>query len=191
MGQDGVDSTHSSLLYQRILNNNDPTEVKAYETPFEIYIARKCNAFRKSRLQDKVLLVLGGFALRITETGVLGKLGNYESKLKKPQADVKSGCSEHNIGEKMYVRLIGKPSNKRHFTQSCIENRKIKLHTYKVSNTSLLSGKEERKIGLCGRYHKPHIRAIKTETKMPRLSQKKKKLTSTKRRRLCYRRQGF
>ena len=174
MGQDGVDSTHSSLLYQRVLNNNDPTEVKAYETPFEIYIARKCNAFRKSRLQDKVLLVLGGFALRITVTGVLGKLGNYESKLKKPQADVKSGCSEHNIGEKMYVRLIGKPSNKRHFTQSCIENRKIKLHTYKVSNTSMLSGKEERKMGLCGRYHKPHIRAIKTETKMPRLSQKKK-----------------
>ena len=118
--------------------------------------------------------MLGGFALRITETGVLGKLGNYESKLKKPQADVKSGCSEHNIGEKMYVRLIGKPSNKRHFTQSCIENRKIKFHTYKVSNTSLLSGKEERKMGLCGRYHKPHIRAIKTETKMPRLSQKKK-----------------
>ena len=83
MGQDGLDSTNSSLLYQRILNNNYPTEVKAYETPFEIYIARKCNAFRKSRLQDKILLVLGGFALKITVTGVLGKRGNYESKLKK------------------------------------------------------------------------------------------------------------
>ena len=35
--------------------------------------------------------------------------------------------------------------NKRHVTAGRIEKRKIKLHTYKVSYTSPLSGKEERK----------------------------------------------
>ena len=45
----------------------------------------------------------------------------------------------------MYIRLRGKPSNKQHVTEGRIEKRKIKLHTYKVSYTSPLSGKEERK----------------------------------------------
>ena len=35
--------------------NNDPKEVIAYKTPFEIYIARKCNAFRESKSQDEIL----------------------------------------------------------------------------------------------------------------------------------------
>ena len=51
----------------------------------------------------------------------------------------------NSCGEKVYIRLRGKPSNKRHVTEGCIEKRKIKLHTYKVSYTSPLSGKEERK----------------------------------------------
>ena len=66
----------------------------------------------------------------------------------------------------MYIRLRGKPSNKRHVTEGRIEKRKIKLHTYKVSYPSPLSGKEERKWGHRGRYHKPNTRARKTETKM-------------------------
>ena len=49
MGQDGVNWAKQLPLYQRILNN-DPKEVIAYKTPFEIYISRKCNAFRESRL---------------------------------------------------------------------------------------------------------------------------------------------
>ena len=48
IGQDGVNWAKQLPLYQRILNN-DPKEVIAYKTPFEIYFARKCNAFRKSR----------------------------------------------------------------------------------------------------------------------------------------------
>ena len=44
----------TALIYQRILNN-DPKEVIAYKTPFEIYIARKCNAFRESRSQYEIL----------------------------------------------------------------------------------------------------------------------------------------
>ena len=45
----------------------------------------------------------------------------------------------------MYVRLRRKPSSKRHMTEGRIEQRKIKLHTYKVSYAAPLSGKEERK----------------------------------------------
>ena len=48
IGQDGVNWAKQLPLYQRILNN-DPKEVMAYKTPFEIYFARKCNAFRESR----------------------------------------------------------------------------------------------------------------------------------------------
>ena len=45
----------------------------------------------------------------------------------------------------MYVRLRGKPSSKRHMMEGRIEQRTIKLHTYKVSYASPLSGNEERK----------------------------------------------
>ena len=48
IGQDSVHWAKQLPLYQRILNN-DPKEVMAYKTPFEIYFARKCNAFRESR----------------------------------------------------------------------------------------------------------------------------------------------
>ena len=48
IGQDGVHWAKQLPLYQRILNN-DPKEVIAYKTTFEIYFARKCNAFRESR----------------------------------------------------------------------------------------------------------------------------------------------
>ena len=41
--------------------------------------------------------------------------------------------SVYSIGEKVYMRLRGKPSNKKHVTEDRIEKRKIKLHTYKVS----------------------------------------------------------
>ena len=48
IGQDGVNWAKQVPLYQRILNN-DPKEVIAYKTTFDIYFARKCNAFRESR----------------------------------------------------------------------------------------------------------------------------------------------
>ena len=71
IGQDGVERAKQLPLYQRILNNK---EVIAYKTPFEIYIARNCNAFRAD-YKTKSFLVLGGLAqLRMTVTGVRGKL---------------------------------------------------------------------------------------------------------------------
>ena len=53
--------------------------------------------------------------------------------------------SVYSSVEKVYIRLRGKPTNKRHVTEGRIEKQKIKLHTYKVSYASSLSGKEERK----------------------------------------------
>ena len=47
MGRTGVNWVKQLPLYQQILNN-DPKEVIAYKTPFEIYFARKCNNFRES-----------------------------------------------------------------------------------------------------------------------------------------------
>ena len=71
IGQDGVERAKQLPLYQRILNNK---EVIAYKTPFEIYFARNFNAFRAD-YKTKSFLVLGGLAqLRMTVTGVRGKL---------------------------------------------------------------------------------------------------------------------
>ena len=74
IGQYGVKWEKQLPLYQRILNN-DPKEVIAYKTPFEIYVARNCNAFRESTLQDEILPSAGRLVqLRMTVTGVHGKL---------------------------------------------------------------------------------------------------------------------
>ena len=82
-------------------------------------------------------------------------LRNYETELKKATSRCDKRMqrtqlrlnppSVYSSGEKVYKRLRGKPTNKRHVTEGRIEKRKIKLHTYKVSCASPLSGKEERK----------------------------------------------
>ena len=64
MGQDGINWAKQLPLYQSILNN-DPKEAIAFKTPFEIYFARKCNAFRTNRLQDEILPSAG--RVRLTE----------------------------------------------------------------------------------------------------------------------------
>ena len=48
MDQDGINWAKQHLLYQRILNN-DSKDVIAYNTPFEIYISRTCNAFSPTK----------------------------------------------------------------------------------------------------------------------------------------------
>ena len=155
MGQDGVNWVKQLPFYQRI-PNNDPKKVIAYKTPFEIYIARKCNTFRESRLQDEILPSAG--RVRPTKND-RNRRSRQALKLRKQAKKATSRCdkrmqrtqlcfnppSVYSIGEKVYIRLRGKPSNKRHVTEGCIVKRKVKLHTYRVSYTSPLSGKEERK----------------------------------------------
>ena len=155
IGQYGVKWEKQLLLYQRILNN-DPKEVIAYKTPFEIYVARNCNAFRESKLQDEILPSAG--RVRPTKNDCYRR-SRQALKLQNRAKKATRRCdkrmqrtqlrlnppSVYSCGEKVCIRLRGKPSNKRHVTEGRVEKRKIKLHTCKVSYTSPLLGKEERK----------------------------------------------
>ena len=155
IGQDGVKRAKHLPRYPRILNN-DPKEVIAYKTPFEIYFALNCNAFRERRFQDEILPSAGRARPtkndRYRRSRQALKLRNRAKKamrrcdkrMQRTQLHL-NPPSVYSCGEKVYIRLRGKPSNKRHVTEGRIEKRKIKLHTYKVSYTSPLSGKEERK----------------------------------------------
>ena len=80
----------------------------------------------------------------------------------------------------MYIRLRGKPSNKRHVMEGRIEKQKIKLHTYKISYASTLSGKEERKWVSVDDITSLTLWQEKQKQKCAKLSKKKKKLTPTK-----------
>ena len=154
IGQDGVERAKQLPLYQRILNN-DPQGGDSL-TPFEIYFARNCNAFRESRLQDEILPSAGrvrptkNYRYRRSQQAL--KLRNWAKKAtsrcdkRMQRTQLRLNPSPvYSCGEKVYIRLRGKASNKRHVTEGRIEKRKITFHTYKVSYTSPLSGKEERK----------------------------------------------
>ena len=74
----------------------------------------------------------------------------------------------------MYIRLRGKPSNKRHVTEGRIEKRKIKLHNYKVSYASPLTGKKERKWVSVDDVTSLTVEQEKRKQKCAKLSKKKK-----------------
>ena len=80
----------------------------------------------------------------------------------------------YSSGEKVYIRLRGKPSNKQHVTEGRIEKRKIKLRTYNVSYTSPLSGKEERKWVSVNDITSLKLEREKQKQKCAKLSKKKK-----------------
>ena len=124
IGQYGVKWEKQLPLYQRILNN-DPKEVIAYKTPFEIYFARNCNAFRESRLQDEILPSAGRVRPtkndRYRRSRQALKLRNRAKKatrrcdkrMQRTQLRL-NPPSVYSCGEKVYLRLRGKPSNKQH-----------------------------------------------------------------------------
>ena len=176
IGQYGVKWEKQLPLYQRILNN-DPKEVIAYKTPFEIYVARNCNAFRESRLQDEILSSAGRVrptkndhyrrsrqALKLRNRAKKA-MRRCDKRMQRTQLRL-NRPSVYSCGEKVYIRFRGKPSNKQHVTEGRIEKRKIKLHTYKVSYTSPLSGKEERKWVSVNDITSLKLEREKTETKM-------------------------
>ena len=84
MGKYGVNWVKQLPLYQNILNN-DPKEVIADKTPFEIYFARRCSSIKESGLvEEYVFPALGEFTqLERTENDVLRMILKYESKHKK------------------------------------------------------------------------------------------------------------
>ena len=176
IGQYGEKRAKQLPLYQRIINN-DPKEVIAYKIPFEVYFVRNCNAFRESRLRDEIFPIAGR---ALSTKNDRYRRSQQALKLRNLAKKATSRCdkrmqrtqlrlnppSVYSIGEKVYIRLRGKPSNKRHVTEGCIEKRKIKLHTYKVSYTSPLSGKEERKWVSVNDITSLTLEREKTETKM-------------------------
>ena len=94
LGQDGVNWAKQLPTYQRILNN-DPKEVIAHKTPFEIYFARKCHNLRKGGLDEECFL--SPEKIRPTkkiDNDIPDKLLNSESKHRKRQGDVTSVHSE-------------------------------------------------------------------------------------------------
>ena len=54
MGSKGVNWLQRLPNYQRILNE-DPKEVLAYKTPFEVYFARKCNSYNTAMTDEEVV----------------------------------------------------------------------------------------------------------------------------------------
>ena len=54
MGSKGVNWVQRLSNYQRILNE-DPKEVLAYKTPFEVYFARKCNSYNTAMTDEEVV----------------------------------------------------------------------------------------------------------------------------------------
>jgi transposase InsO family protein len=53
MCEKGVNWASGLPIYQRILNE-DPKEVLAYHTPFEVYYGRKCNSFKTAITNSEV-----------------------------------------------------------------------------------------------------------------------------------------
>ena len=153
MGKDGVNWVKQLPRYQIILNN-DPKEVIAYKTPFEIYFARRCSSIKESRLVEECLPSSG----RIHPTGNDRKRRSQNaSKVRKQAQKATKICEKRaqrtqlesalclQYRRTVYVRLRGSALNKRHVVEASIERRNSKLHTYKVSYISPHSEKKERK----------------------------------------------
>ena len=54
MGSKGINWVQRLPNYQRILNE-DPKEVLAYKTPFEVYFAHKCNSYNTAMTDKEVV----------------------------------------------------------------------------------------------------------------------------------------
>ena len=52
---------------------------------------------------------------------------------------------KYSVGEKVFVRLLGKVQKKCHVIEAQIEKRNLKTQTYRVAFTSLVTGKREKK----------------------------------------------
>ena len=159
MGRKGVYRAENLSNYQRILNE-DPKEVLGYKTPFEVCFARsnsfdrtstpgmekellknkrKCNpSYADRKRQQKHISVVRKDAHTVT--------ARCDRRMKPAYART-SPPSKYSIGEKVYERLRdkGRLQKKCCVTEAVIEKRNLKRHLYKVSYTSLESGRNEKK----------------------------------------------
>lgn len=115
MGAKGVNWAQSLRNYQRILNE-DPKEVLAYKTPFEVYFACKCNSYSIPMTDDEVVENAGKCD---PSEGNRRQRSRHASHLREQAAKATDRCSErmvrghlrshppskYNVGEKVYARL--------------------------------------------------------------------------------------
>ena len=115
MGSKGVNWVQRLPNYERILNE-DPKEVLAYKTPFEVYFARKCNSYNTAMTDEEVVENAGKCN---PSEGDRRRRSKHASLTRKKAAKASEKCSErmvrghlrshppskYNVGEKVYIRL--------------------------------------------------------------------------------------
>ena len=160
MGAKGVNWAESLPNYQRILNE-DPKEVLAYKTPFEVYFARHCNSYNTAMTDEEVVENAGKCN---PSEGDRRRRSKHASNIRRQAAKASERCSErmvrghlrahppskYNVGEKVYVRLprkggIKSAQKKRYVIEALIMKRNIRRHVYKEAYTSPVTGKKKEK----------------------------------------------
>ena len=155
MGSKGVNWVQRLPNYQCILNE-DPEEVLAYKTPFEVYFARKCNSYNTAMTDEEVV---ENAAKCNPSEGDRRRRSKHASLTRKKAAKASEKCSErmvrghlrshppskYNVGEKVYIRLPRKggikSAQKRHCViKAVIIKRNTRHHVYKVRYTSPITG---------------------------------------------------
>ena len=115
MGSKGVNWLQRLPNYQRILNE-DPKEVLAYKTPFEVYFARKFNSYNTAMTDEEGVENAGKCN---ASEGERRRRSKHASLTMKKAAKASKKCSEkmvrghlrshppskYNVGEKVYIRL--------------------------------------------------------------------------------------
>lgn len=156
MGAKGVNRAESLPNYQRILNE-DPKEVLAYKTPFEVYFARHCNSYNTAMTDEEVVE-------NNPSEGDRRRRSKHASNIRRQAAKASERCSKrmvrghlrahppskYNVGEKVYVRLprkggIKSAQKKRYVIEALIMKRNSRRHVDKVAYTSPVTGKKKEK----------------------------------------------
>ena len=90
MGSKGVNWVQRLPNYQRILNE-DPKEVLAYKTPFEVYFAHKCNSYNTAMTDEEVVENAGKCN---PSEGDQRRRSKHASLTRKKAAKASEKCSE-------------------------------------------------------------------------------------------------
>ena len=156
MGAKGVNWAESLPNYQGILNE-DPKEVLAYKTPFEVYFARHCNSYNTAMTDEEVVENAGKCN---PSEGDRRRRSKHASNIRRQASKASERCSERMVRGhlrahppskyKVYVRLprkggIKSAQKRRYVIEALIMKRNIRRHVYKVAYTSPVTGKKKEK----------------------------------------------
>lgn len=142
MGSKGVNWVQRLPNYKHILNE-DPKEVLAYKTPFEVYFARKCNSYNTAMTDEEMVENAGKCN---PSEGDRRRHSKHASLTRKKAAKASEKCggrmvrghllshpTSKYVGEKVYIRLPRKggikSAQKRHcVTEAVIIRRNTRHH---------------------------------------------------------------